>query len=270
MAYVIVLGNEKGGSGKSTMAMHVMTALLRSGHAVAALDLDLRQGSLRRYVRNREAYVAREGVALPLPVLVEVTKSTRDSVAQGRVEEEDQFAQALTQADQAADVIVIDCPGAHSYYAQMAHSAADTLITPMNDSLIDFDLLANIDPKTEKVLGPSVYAEMVWKARQLRAKAGLRPVDWLVVRNRMASLEARNRRKVSSALEEISSRVDFRLAPGFSERVIFRELFLSGLTLLDLRDVGAMRFSMSNVAARQELRDLMRALNLPEHLSTNV
>ena len=270
MAYVIVLGNEKGGSGKSTTAMHVMTALLRSGHAVAALDLDLRQGSLRRYTQNRTAYCEREGVSLPLPHLISIEASVLDSVAQANLEEEERFADALNTADQVAGVLVIDCPGSHSFYAQMAHSVADTLITPMNDSLIDFDLLARIDPGTGKVQGPSVYAEMVWKARQLRAKAGLKPVDWLVLRNRMATLEARNRRKVSAALEELSSRIGFRIAPGFSERVIFRELFLNGLTLLDLRDVGGMRFSMSNVAARQELRELMRALNLPEALEVSV
>ncbi|MEM6467817.1 MAG: division plane positioning ATPase MipZ, partial [Pseudomonadota bacterium] len=162
------------------------------------------------------------------------------------------------------------CPGSHTRLRQLAPSLADSLVTPLYDSLIDFDLLARIDPGTGKVQGPSVYAEMVWKARQLRAKAGLKPVDWLVLRNRMATLEARNRRKVSAALEELSSRIGFRIAPGFSERVIFRELFLNGLTLLDLRDVGGMRFSMSNVAARQELRELMRALNLPEALEVSV
>src|SRR5690606_23964418 len=122
-----------------------------------------------------------------------------------------------------------------STYSRLAHAAADTLITPMNDSLVDFDMLARIDPASGRVKGPSVYAEMVWKARQARCAAGRRPTDWVVLRNRMATIEARNKRRVTAALQELARRIGFRLIPGFSERVIFRELFLSGLTLLDLR-----------------------------------
>ena len=59
MAHIIVFGNEKGGSGKSTSCMHVATALARMGHRVGALDLDLRQRSFGRYVENRRAFIAR-------------------------------------------------------------------------------------------------------------------------------------------------------------------------------------------------------------------
>ena len=131
----------------------------------------------------------------------------------------------------------------------------------MNDSLIDFDLLARVDPNTEKVLGPSVYSEMVWRARQLRAQAGLKPIDWIVTRNRMSNLQAKNKRKVGGLLTELSKRIGFRLAPGFSERVIFRELFLNGLTLLDLEGAA---MSLSHVAARQEVRELLKTLDLPD------
>jgi chromosome partitioning protein len=145
----------------------------------------------------------------------------------------------------------------------VAHSLADTLITPMNDSFVDFDLLARIDAETGKVKGPSIYSEMVWGARQLRAQAGLKPIDWIVLRNRLGAQQMHNKRKVGAALDDLSQRIGFRVAPGFSERVIFRELFPRGLTLLDLRDIGVENLNMSNIAARQELRDLMRALRLP-------
>ncbi|MEL7215942.1 MAG: division plane positioning ATPase MipZ, partial [Pseudomonadota bacterium] len=148
-------------------------------------------------------------------------------------------------------------------YAQMAHSAADTLITPMNDSLIDFDLLAKLNPETGKVEGPSIYAEMVWDARKLRRKAGLEPVDWVVLRNRISTLNARNKRRVGAALTDLSKRIGFRVIPGFGERVIFREMFLSGLTLLDLKDTGEVSLNLSNIAARQEVRDVVKALKLP-------
>lgn len=263
MAHIIVLGNEKGGSGKSTTAMHVTTALLRQGAPVGTIDLDLRQQSFFAYIRNRQAFVSREGVDLPLPIMKELHLSQEDSLANAQAEEEGRFADALHALENTCDFIVIDCPGAHTRYAQMAHSTADTLITPMNDSLVDLNLLAKMDPATGKVDGPSIYAEMVWSARQLRAAAGLKPVDWVVLRNRMGTVDAHNKRRVGHALSDLAKRIGFRLVPGFTERVVFRELFLQGLTLLDLGDAGAGRLTLSNVAARQELRDLMRALDLP-------
>lgn len=264
MAHLIVLGNEKGGTGKSTTAMHITTALLRAGHPVGVIDLDLRQQSLLRYVQNRQSSNTRQGLSLPLPQIFELEFSQADTLADAQREEEDRFAEALGTLDRDNRFIVIDCPGAHTRYAQMSHSAADTLITPMNDSLIDFDLLARMDPETGKVRGPSIYSEMVWEARQLRASAGLPPLDWVVLRNRMSVTDAHNKRKVGVALGDLSKRIGFRLVPGFAERVIFRELFLDGLTLLDMREAGVARFSMSNIAARQELRDLIRALDLPD------
>ena len=145
----------------------------------------------------------------------------------------------------------------------MAHSLADTLITPLNDSFVDFDLLAHIDAEGEKISGPSVYSEMVWNARQLRAQAGLQPIDWIVLRNRLGAQNMVNKMKMEKALERLSKRIGFRIAPGFNERVIFRELFPRGLTLLDLKDIGVKQLNISNIAARQELRDLIKALNLP-------
>jgi chromosome partitioning protein len=162
-----------------------------------------------------------------------------------------------------SDFIIIDCPGSHTRLSQVAHSLADTLITPLNDSFVDFDLLARVDPETGKVKGPSIYSEMVWNARQLRAKAGLKPIDWIVLRNRLGAQAMHNKRKVGAALEDLSRRIGFRVVPGFAERVIFRELFPRGLTVLDLKETGVDQMNLSNVAARQEVRELMKSLRLP-------
>ncbi len=260
MAHIIVVGNEKGGSGKSTTCMHVATALARTGHRVGALDLDLRQRSFGRYIENRRAFMARAGLNLPTPDYRPLPDAP--PAAGG----ENQFDQRLTAAvaamDAEMDFIIIDCPGSHTRLSQVAHSLADTLITPLNDSFVDFDLLARVDAETGKVLGPSIYAEMVWGARQLRAQAGLRPIDWVVVRNRLGAQQMHNKKKVGAALEDLSRRIGFRVVPGFSERVIFRELFPRGLTLLDLRDTGVDQLNLSNIAARQELRDLVSGLRL--------
>jgi chromosome partitioning protein len=263
VAHIIVVGNEKGGSGKSTTCMHVATALARMGHRVGALDLDLRQQSFGRYIENRRAFAARGSLDLPVPEIRALPEVDRATLAPNENVYDHRLSAAVTQLEPISDFIVIDCPGSHTRLSQVAHSLADTLVTPLNDSFIDFDLLARIDAETNKVKGPSIYSEMVWHARQLRAQAGLKPIDWIVVRNRLGAQQMHNKRKVGAALEDLSRRIGFRVAPGFSERVIFRELFPRGLTLLDLRDVGVEHLNISNVAARQELRELMSELKLP-------
>jgi len=263
MAHIIVVGNEKGGSGKSTTCMHVATALARMGHRVGALDLDLRQKTFGRYVENRRAWMAKSGVKLPSPDYRDLPEADPAALAPGENAFDQRLTAVVANMDPVKDFIVIDCPGSHTRLSQVAHSLADTLVTPMNDSFVDFDLLARIDAETGKVKGPSIYAEMVWGARQLRAQAGLKPIDWIVLRNRLGAQQMHNKKKVGAALEDLSRRIGFRVAPGFSERVIFRELFPRGLTLLDLKDTGVDQLNLSNIAARQELRDLMAALRLP-------
>jgi chromosome partitioning protein len=263
LAHIIVVGNEKGGAGKSTVAMHVATALARMGHKTGTLDLDLRQKSLARYVENRAKYLAEIGLTLPSPSYIELPEIDPAALTPGENVFDHRLSAAVAGLEPDSDFIVMDCPGSHTRLSQVAHSLADTLITPLNDSFIDFDLLARVDTDGETILGPSVYSEMVWNARQLRAQAGLEPIDWVVVRNRMGAQNMVNKQKMEAAINKLSRRIGFRVAPGFNERVIFRELFPRGLTLLDLRDIGVQGLNISNVAARQELRELIRSLNLP-------
>ncbi len=263
MAHIIVVGNEKGGAGKSTVSMHVATALARMGHSVSALDLDLRQRTFGRYIDNRKAFLAESGLDLPSPHCHELPEIDAASLQPGENVYDHRLSAAVAELEPSNDFILIDCPGSHTRLSQVAHSLADTLITPLNDSFVDFDLLAHIDGSGEKITGPSVYSEMVWSARQLRAQAGLPAIDWVVVRNRMGAQRMVNKEKMERAIQNLSKRIGFRIAPGFNERVIFRELFPRGLTLLDLKDIGVKQLNISNIAARQELRDLIKALKLP-------
>ncbi len=257
-AHVLVIGNEKGGSGKSTTALHIAVALMSDGAKVSTIDLDARQGTLTRYIENRAAYARRKAVDLPMPSHTAVAASGYSA------DEKARFEAALEPAVTRTDYVVIDTPGSDTHLSRLAHTWADTLLTPLNDSFIDLDLLARIDPETLKIVRPSVYAEAVWKQRQVRAVQGARPVDWIVMRNRLSSLAARNKRDMGTVIEALARRIGFRVAAGLSERVIYRELFLSGLTLLDLKRGGTgPSLTMSHVAARQEVRDLVAALNLP-------
>jgi chromosome partitioning protein len=261
-AHVIVFGNEKGGTGKTTTAMHVAVALLRLGMTVSAIDLDSRQRTFARYIENRRDFAARAGHALPLPEVqvVERAKPPSDAAADERA----RLDEALTQAQAGADFVIIDTPGNDTLLSRLGHAAADTLVTPMNDSFLDFDLLAKLDPDSLEIKSPSLYSEFVWDCRKRRLIASRANLDWVVMRNRVSSTEARNKRKVALAVERVASRIGCRVAPGFSERVIFRELFPLGLTMLDLPLPGlAMPLTMSHIAARQEVRELLSTLRLP-------
>jgi chromosome partitioning protein len=260
--HIIVLGNEKGGSGKSTTAMHLIVALLAAGKKVGSIDLDARQGSLSRYVENRRKTAESMLTPLPMPTHIPINQSQTDSREAAVREDEANLVAALEQLKD-NDFILIDTPGSDSGLSRAAHIRADTLISPLNDSFLDLDLFGRIEDEGTSIRRPSVYAETVWEQRKRRAMAGGRPIDWVVMRNRLSSLDARNKRDIGKLLEHLAKRIGFRIAPGFTERVIFRELFPRGLTLLDLsrKDAGV-QWRMSHVAARQEVRDLLDALNL--------
>ena len=260
-AQVIVMGNEKGGSGKSTAAMHVIVGLLRDGYRVGAVDLDARQATLSGYLAARAAFAERSGVALPQPRFAAVHRSERDSRAEAEAEETARFGDALADLAQDCDIVVIDCPGADTFLSRLGHARADTLITPINDSFVDFAMLAKVYPERHDVVQPSIYSEMVWEARKRRFTRDRGRIDWIVMRNRLGASEARNKRDVGATLEVLAKRIGFRTVKGFGERVIFRELYLQGLTLMDVREAGlGIQLGMSHVAARAEVRALIGAI----------
>lgn len=264
-AHIIVFGNEKGGSGKSTTAMHTAIALLRLGYRVGTIDLDARQGTLTRYLKKRFDYITRNREHLPSPAHMAIQKSLLDTVAEQKFEEEAFLLMALDELKRVSDFIIIDTPGTDSFLSRLAHSHADTLITPMNDSFIDLDLLADIDMKNYDVIGPSIYSKMVEEQRKVKDKRDGGVVDWIVMRNRMTHLNTNNNKIITRLLNEISGLAKFRLAPGFGERVVFKEMFLKGLTLLDLKEDQDGGLTLSQIAARQEVRNLIIEI-APEHI----
>ena len=255
----IVFANEKGGTGKSTTAVHVAIALAYRGARVAAIDLDSRQRTLTRYLENRAETCARRDIELPSAEFA-VFEGASVEALEGKVAE-------LAAGDLAGptDFVIFDTPGRDDPLARHAAERADTLVTPMNDSFVDFDLIGQVDAETFKVRRLSFYAELIWEARKSRAMKQIREqrreMDWVVVRNRVHHVDARNQKRIDQALTELSKRVGFRVAHGLSERVIYRELFPSGLTLLDKGQLGEL--GTSHLVARQELRELLASLRLP-------
>jgi chromosome partitioning protein len=264
-AHVIVLGNEKGGSGKSTTAMHVAVALLQAGQRVATIDLDSRQKSFTHYIEHRRDWVERTRIKLDVPRHFCVARGFGLRLDEIEAQEFAAFADAITAVENTHDFVVIDTPGSDSYMMRLAHSMADTLITPINDSFIDFDVLGTVDPTTFATVGVSHYAEMVREARRQRRLVDGGMTDWVVVRNRLSTLGSRNKRLVGEGVVQLAKQLGFRFADGFAERVVYREFFPRGLTALDdiNEDTMGLRPTMSHVTARDEVKALIATLKLP-------
>ena len=260
-ASVIVVGNEKGGAGKSTLAIHIATALLHGGARVAVLDLDLRQQTLGHFFANRAAWLAANGVSAPMP-LQHAISGAGDALAKAPdAEQLARFEVAFADVVSEADFVLIDTPGADTAIMRAAHVRADLIVTPMNDSFVDFDMLGVVDPVTLDLKRHSLYAETVWASRKQRATVERKQIDWVVLRNRLAPTEARNRKRLDERVQALSRKVGFRVGPGLRDRVIYRELFPFGLTVADLSPtIRPVAMSLQHVAARQELRGLMIAL----------
>lgn len=261
---IFVLGNEKGGAGKTTCSMHLIVGLLDRGYKVASIDVDSRQHSLTSYINNRIKYnKTNPENAVVEPLHFHLKGVENESLAEKEKQEKIQFEDALLAAQNYADFIVIDTPGSYTNLSRIAHSYADTVITPINDSFIDLDVMGKVDGDSFNTESPSIYSQMLWEQKMERAARDGKSIDWVIVRNRLSSLDAQNKRNILEALNKMSKRIAFRIAPGFSERVIFRELFLQGLTLLDLDKTNFIKkFNLSHVAARQEIRDFLDCLNI--------
>jgi len=255
--HVILLGNEKGGTGKSTTALHLVVALLKRGYTVGSIDLDGRQGTLSRYLDRRRSCAERTGRPILLPRHHRIEPSKAPFQAAAESENQTRFGQAMAALSD-VQLVVIDTPGSDSFLSRLGHARADTLITPLNDSFLDLEVLADLDVPRRVVLAPSNYSKMVWEQNNKRAAMGRAPLDWIVLRNRLLHVTNRNKSQIAGLLEQLATRIGFRLSPGFGERVVFRELFHKGLTVLDLADADrGQPLTGSQTAACREIHGLL-------------
>jgi chromosome partitioning protein len=254
-AKVITVANEKGGVGKSTLAFHLAVALADCGHKVLAVDLDRRQQTLTRALTNRDGTARRLGVRLPLPRHLLLQQ------ASGAM-----LCQEIARLGWDCDYVVIDAPGHDSPIARRAIALADQLVTPVNYSYADIDLLGRFDFAHQRYLGPGCYAQLVGELRAARRSAGLGETDWLVLPNRGRHDSSRSREAIVSALGRLSAKLNFRLGQGLSERVAYRELLPLGLIQLDLHRIPALPRSRSDAPREIQavLDDLRVAVGEPD------
>jgi chromosome partitioning protein len=265
--HIVVIGNHKGGSGKSTFAMHIIIALLKAGKRVACFDLDLDQQTLTRYIENRREWARQNKLELELPDHYPVTEEQPDSNDWNNSVDLTRFMAQLKRIEcgHEHDFIVIDTPGGAQHLSLVAHGMADTLISPINESLLDLDVMVAIGPKDLEPQ-PSRYAKTVLRALEARRTVCGRTTDWIVVRNRLETLPSRNHRQINEVLEAIRTKLGFRTVRGLSERSVYREFFAAGLTAFDTLDgpVPGAKPNPSSLLARLEVRDLIQDIGLVE------
>jgi chromosome partitioning protein len=275
-AHVIVVGNEKGGAGKSTLSIHLTVALLKAGYKVACIDLDTRQQTLTRFFENRRSWSNNAHWPIELPLHCAMSRGESEDVRANEATEFSMFAEAIGAVEHDYEFVVIDTPASDSYLMRLAHSLADTLVSPLNDSYIDIDVFSRVQHDRGQRGAVSQYAELVMQARRKRRLVDNGVIDWVMVRNRIASLASNNARQIAISVARLSKELGFRVADGLHDRVIFRELFPIGLTALDPIEDGANggALTASQQAARREIDSLLAALDLPtrapgvEHLQS--
>lgn len=264
--HIIVIGNEKGGAGKTTTSMHLIASLLHLGFKVSSVDADCRQKSLSRYLENRVNHSKKYNVSLKMPKHFVLEESLDKEVEQRKIQDHQKLKELVESELLSSDIpdfLIIDTPGSNTNLSNYAHSVADTIITPINDSFLDLDVIAQIEADTLKIIRPSFYAQAIWEQKMEKAKRSRGEINWVVVRNRLSAIDAKNKQKMSDVLGNLSTRLGFKVASGFNERVIYRELFLHGLTLLDVKQgVKEVALSLSHIAAKQELNNLLRQINV--------
>jgi chromosome partitioning protein len=264
-AQIILLGNQKGGSGKSTLSMHIAVALLQRGHRVASIDLDYEQRTLTRYIENRRITASTRDYKLKVPEHICIDDLSHRGIKWNDTDRINALSEVLRSYQGICDFILIDTPGNGSPLTVFAHGLADTVITPVNDSFVDLDVIFSMGPTPDTILKPSRYAETIQKAFEARRAISKRDPDWIIVRNRISPLSSRNERGVVQALETLEKRGKFRAVSGLIERVVYREFFPLGLTTFDSFETSqaGVKPNVSHVLARLEVRQLVSALGLP-------
>jgi len=271
--------------------MHIVVALLKAGKRVACFDLDLNQQTLTRYLANRQEWDRKHGRKLQLPdhypvkernaygtarnlkqFIAQLRKDRRarkenfiDSGGLSHSADLRQFISQLREIGRADkhDFIIIDTPSGVQHLSLIAHGMADTLITPINDSFFDLDVLVAMESSD---LEPqlSAYANMVWRALEARSNVSGRATDWIIVRNRLEPADSNNQRQITLVLDVLQRKLGFRVARGLLERPAYREFFAAGLTVFDFAEgsESSAEFNRSNSIARVELENLIREIGL--------
>src|SRR5262249_15717735 len=276
LPHVVVIGNQKGGSGKSTFALHIIVALLKAGKRVASFDLDINQQTLTRYFDNRREWDREHEHSLELPnhcpISEEVVsnggrthgidlrrfisrfkktaRAHKDVLTNGSGlspgADLSQFVSRLREIGRAHsyDFIIIDTPGGVQHLSLIAHGMADTLITPINYSFFNLDVLVAME-RSDLESQPSGYAKMVWRALDARRQISGRATDWIVVRNRLEPFETNNHRQVTRVLNVIQRTLGLSCCP--------RSIRKTGLSPVFHRRFNGIRFShgWSGVQPRQ-------------------
>jgi len=248
-ARIIVFANEKGGVGKSTLAFHTCIALARTGHKVLAIDLDRRQRSLQRALENREATTRSLGVDLPTPQHLVLEHQSGAMLGQ-----------EIARVGANCDTIIIDVPGHDSPIARRAIAMADKLITPVNPTFVDLDSIARFTAGTLQLTKLGPFAQTVTQLRQARIDRGLKPADWLLVKNRVRRAEKRQLARFNRAIGQLPRALDLHITNGLTERVAYRDLFLFGLTHADC--AGLPGLANIKVHADQEMDELLEELGI--------
>lgn len=256
-APIILFANEKGGVGKTTLVFNTAIDLCNRGYRVLAIDLDFRQRSLARAIENRMASNRCLGLDLPVPKVCVLQQPSGPMLVQ-----------ELNRLGSDRDVILIDAPGHDSPVARRAMALAQTIVTPINPSFFDLDVLGHFDPVSLKFRKPGPFAQAILDIRAEQMRRNLLPARWIIAKNRIRGAERSHNKRIEPMLAQLSDQLGLTIAEGLTERVAYRSLLQYGFTISDIKRVPQLaHMQIRNV---KEISRLTNELNIAPIKATNI
>jgi len=247
-AQVITIGNNKPGAGKTTLAVHVILSLVSYGYRVCAIDIDPDQRSLSHYLENRKRYMNQRGITLPMPTAHATVNQRSLSTAISNDTHCHHFQDYIHRICQEYDFLVMDTQAFNSFLSRFAHSLANIIITPVNYSLSDIE---------------GEYWSLIERRNDTQNQIHSTPLRWFILRNRYLLVDTPGIRHIYKQFSRLAFSHELIWKDGLQERPLYHELFLRGLSLLDVGEENhGIEVTLPYIAARQELRQFLRTLCL--------
>jgi chromosome partitioning protein len=198
---IILIGSNKGGSGKTTVACNLAVAFARDGKDVCIVDAD-KQGSAANWVTEREAGSREPAITV--------------------VQKYDNISKTLESLAEKYEIVIVDVAGRNSREMITAAGVANILICPSQCSQLDLDTLGELQQQLVRI-------------RDLNE--GLQVYIYQTMATTNVKVMERERNDFEAYLSEYPDLVALKSIGRY--RKIYRDVFADGISVLEADNAAA-------------------------------